>query len=279
MAFSVVHPQNSQTIWVPIAHSDVIYTGALVKWDTATPAWGVVPMNAASGVADKDNLDIPFGVCVGNNNISGNVTFSTTYNAEYITATSEANAHANTTQYQNVEGNTPRGDKVAMVEVIPITAETVLRGPIYNAAYGTAPTAVSPSAASTDGLDFNSATAITVATVANFSTVYCRTGDNQGVYRIINTASQTTHQNTTAFPYDIATTDTFVFVNGLRPWGRSKMQLDAEGMYIENSAALTADYYEVDVLRLDLSTSGEEYVEFRFGAVHFISTDRQDLTA
>lgn len=279
MAFTVVHPKDSQSIWVPIAHSDTIYTGAIVKWDTATPAWGVVPMNAASGAANLTNLDIPFGVCIGNNNTAGNLVYSTTYNAEYITATSEANAHANTTQYRNVEGNTPRGDRIAMVEVIPITAETVLRGPIYNAAYGTAISTFSPSAASTDGLDFNTSSAITVASVANFSTVYCRKGDNQGVYRILDSASQTTHTNTTAFPYDIATSDTFVFINGLRPWGRSYMQLDAEGMYIENSAALTSDYYEVDVLRLDLSTSGQEYVEFRFGAVNFISTDRSDLTA
>ena len=278
MSFTVVHPDQSQTIWVPVAHSEVIYTGAIVKWDTATPAWGVVPMNAAGGAADVSNLDIPFGVCVGNNNVAGNVTYNTTYKAEYITATSEADAHANTTQYRNVEGNAPRGDRIAMVEVIPITAETVLRGPIFNAAYGTAITAFAATSTATDGLDFNTA-AITTANVSNFSCCYCRTGDNVGIYRINDSASATTHTNTTAFPYDVAIDDTFVFVNGLRPWGRSLMQLDAEGMYIENSAALTSDYYMVDVLRLDLSKAGEEYVEFRFSPVHFIATDRSDLTA
>lgn len=279
MSFRVVHPMNSQSIWVPIAHSDTIYTGAIVRWDKATPAWGVVPMGAASGAANVTNLDVPFGVCVGNNNTSGNQVFSTTYNAEYITATTEAAVHGNTTQYQNVEGNTPHGDKHAMVEVVPITAETVLRGPIFNAAYGTAPSTKVPSSAETDGLDFSTTAATTVASVANFSTVYCRSGDNQGVYRILDSASQTTHTNTAAFPYDIATTDTYVFVNGLRPWGMSYMQLDAEGMYIEASAALTADYYIIDVLRLDLSTAGDEYVEFRFAPINFITTDRQDLTA
>lgn len=279
MGFTVTHPMHSQTIWVPVAHSDSIYTGQIVRWDKATPGWGVVPMGAASGAANVTNLDVPFGVVVGNNNTAGNQVYSTTYRAEYITATTEAAVHDATTQYQGVEGEAPHGDRHAMVEVIPITAETVLKGPIYNAAYGTAISTKIPSSTETDGLDFSTTAATTTATVANFSTVYCRVGNNQGCYRILDSASATTHTNSAAFPYDITTSDRYVFVNGLRPWGMSYLQFDGESMYVEANSALTSDYYIVDVLRLDLSTSGEEYVEFRFAPVNFISTDRSDLTA
>jgi hypothetical protein len=206
------------------------------------------------------------------------VSYSTTYNAEYITAGNEASAHDTTTQFINPEG--PLREQYAMVEYIPITAETVLRGPIFNAAVGTAPSelTISTGDGTGDGLDFSTTTA-DVATVAQFATVYFRTGANMGTYRILTSASSTTHEFTPACKGDISAGDKICIVNGLRPFGMCYAYIDSEGMYIDASAALTANYLMIDVLRLDLSEAGNEYVEFRFSPVNFQHTVRVNTTA
>jgi hypothetical protein len=278
MAFTVVHQSHHQTLWAPVEVSETVYVGSIIGMDTATPLSGVQPMPVAAGAANVTNLDVPLGVVVGTNNTGPNKVYSSSYGgAEYITAGNEASAHDSTTQFQGVEG--PLREDYAMVEYIPITAETVIRGSIYNAAYGTAPTAVAVTTGSgTDGLDMTTA-ASDVATVANFATAYCRTGNNMGRYRILTTASSTTHEFTPALKADVAVGDTFVIINGLRPFGMSYAYIDAEGTYIDCSAALTANYLMIDVVRLDLSTAGEEYVEFRFSPVNFQHTVRLNTTA
>ena len=264
--FTVVHPIHSQTLWAPVEVSETVYTGSIIGVDTATPLSGVQPLTVASGAASVTSLDVPLGVVVGNNNVSGNVVYNTTYKTEYITAGAEASAHDQTVQFQGVEG--PLRERFAMVEYIPITAETVIRGPIYNAAYGAAPTILTATDQSTDGLDVTT-NANESTTVANFSTMYCRSGGNVGIYRIVQNASSTAFQNTPAWPGDVEIGDTFVVVNGLRPFGMSRCYIDSEGMYIDNNAELTSDYLLVDVLRLDLSEAGNEYVEFRFNHIAF----------
>lgn len=275
MGFTVVHPMNSQHLWAPVEVSETVYTGSIIGMDVATPLSGVQPMPVAAGAANVTNLDIPLGVVVGNNNVRGSVAYSSTYNAEYITAGAEASAYGSTTQFINAEG--PLREQFAMVEYIPITAETVLRGPIFNAAVGTAPTVVAAASATSSGVDFTTA-ASDVATVANFNTMFCRTGANMGVYRILQSASSTSHSFTPAFKADVAIGDTFVIINGLRPFGLSKMYIDSEGLYVDCSAALTSNYLLVDVVRLDLSVAGSEYVEFRFNPVNFEPTVRADTT-
>ena len=273
--FTVVHPQNSQTLWAPVKVSETIYTGSIIGVDTAAPTAGVIPFPVAAGAANVTNLDVPWGVVIGNNNVAGNVVYNSTYKTEYITAGNEASAYGTTTQFQGAEGPMA-GMEFAMVQYIPITAETVLRGPIFNAAYGTAPTVLTVTTGSgADGLDFIS-NANESTTVANFATMYCRTGANMGQYRIVQNASSTSFQNTPAFKAAIAVGDTFVVVNGLRPYGMSRAYIDSEGMYIDNNAELTANYLLIDVVRLDLSEAGNEYVEFRFNPVNFMPTVRAD---
>ncbi len=281
MSFTVVHPCHAQTLWAPVEVSETVYVGSIIGMDTATPLSGVQPMPVALGAANVDNLDVPLGVVVGTNATKDNVLYSSTYMTEYITAGAEATAHDPTTKFTGVEGPWAKGDRWPHVEYIPITAETVIKGRIFNGAYGTAPTAAVVSTGSgTDGLDFSTgSTQPDVATVARFNTCYMRTGANAGIYRILETASQTTHTQTPAFPADVAVGDTCVVVNGLRPFGMGYAYIDAEGMYIDCSAALTANYLMVDVLRLDLSEAGNEYVEFRFSPVNFQHTVRLNTTA
>lgn len=281
MAFTVAHPCNSQTLWAPVEPGETVYTGSIIGLDTATPLAGVQPMPVAAGAANVTNLDVPLGVVVGNNNTKDNQLFSTTYKTEYITAVAEGSVRGTTTNFTGVEGPWAKGDRYAMVQYIPITAETVLRGSIFNGAYGTATTAAVVSTGSgTDALDFSTATTQPdVATVANFCTAYFRTGASRGSYRILTTASQTTHEFTPDLIADIAVGDLVVCLNGLRPFGMGYMYIDAEGMYIDSSAALTANYLMVDVVRLDLTEAGKEYVEFRFSPVNFQHTVRLNTTA
>lgn len=268
MGFSVVHG-SPQKIWVPVAAGDTIYTGSIVAVDTASPQEGVFPLPVAAGASNTTNKDMPLGVVCGNNNVSGNVASNTTYNAEYITEVAAGSIYGSTTKYTGVEGPWAKGDPRAMVEVELIDACSVLQAPIYNAAVGTAPTVVTATVASGgDGLGCTTGAA-DVATVAQFSTIYMRSGANQGVYRRLDSASDTTHTFDVAMKSDIAVGDTGVVINGLNTFGVSRMQTDSEGLYIDCSAALTSDYFIIDVIRLDLSEADNEYVQFRFNADNF----------
>lgn len=268
MGFRVVEG-TPRLRWVPVEPAEVIYMGSIVGVDTATPLEGVQPIGAAAGASNTTNKDMPLGVVVGLNTTSANVAFSTTYNAEYGTQVAAGSVYGSTTNYTGVEGQWAKGDRQLYAQIAEITPETVLQGPLYNAAVGTAPTLVTVSTASGgDGIGCTTG-ATEVATVANFSTIYARTGANQGIYRTLTSASQTAHTWLKAMPGDMAVGDTCVVVNGLRPYGPCYMQLDTEAVYIDTSAALTADYYIIDVVELDLSEAGSEHVKFRFNADNF----------
>jgi len=243
--------------------------GAIVAVDTATPLEGVQPIGAAAGASNTTNKDIPMGVVVGSNATAANRSFSSTYKAEYITQVAAGTPYGSTTSFVGVEGPWNKGDKQYMVEIAEITPETVLRGPLFNAAVGTAPTVVTVTTG--DGGDGIGCTtgASTVATVANFGTLYMRSGANKGIYRTLTSASTTTHTWLKAMPGSVAIGDTGVIVNGLRPYGICYCQFDTEGLYIDVSAALTADYYIIDVVELDLSEAGNEHVKFRFNMDNF----------
>jgi hypothetical protein len=154
-----------------------------------------------------------------------------------------------------------------MVQIAHIDPCTVLRGPIYNAAVGTAPTEATVSTGSgTDGLGCTSS-AVEVATVATLATLYARTGKNAGVYRTLTSASTTTHTWLQAMPKDMEIGDKIVVV-GLRPYGHCFCQITM-GLYIDSSQTAATNYFVIDVIRLDLREAGKEYVEFRFNADNF----------
>lgn len=269
MGFKIVHPSHQQRVWRPVLAGSTIYTGSLVSTAAIdAPTEGVQIMPVAAGVSNTTAQFIPMGVCVGNNNVSGNVLFSTTYKTEYITAPAAGVAYNSTTQYQGVEGPWAKGDKLAMVLVDLIDPCTVLRAPLFNAAYGTAPTEATVTVGSgTDGIGCTS-TAVEVATVANFATIYARTGKNAGIYRTLTSASTTTHVWLQAMPKDMEIGDKILAV-GLRPYGTCYMQIHSSGMFINTAATAATDYFIIEVIRLDLSVAGQEYVEFRFNADNF----------
>ena len=268
MSFSVVE-NPVRTIWVPVEPSETLYMGAIASIDIATPLEGVQPMPVAADAGNTTNKDIPLGVVVGMNSTAANRLYSTTYNSEYITQVAAGAVYGSSVNYVGVEGEWARGDRQAFVQIAVIGPNTVLRGSIFNGAYGTAPTEVTVSTGSGgDGIGCTTSAA-DVATVANFATIYARTGGNRGIYRTLTSASDTTHTWVKAMPTDMAVGDKAVVINGLRPYGPARMQIDSEATYIDCSEALTTNYFDIVVLRLDLAESGKETVDFMFGGDNF----------
>jgi hypothetical protein len=164
-----------------------------------------------------------------------------------------------------------KGDPQILLQITEILPTTVLRGPIYNAAYGTAPTLLTATTAMTDGgVTAFTTNACDFTNVLNMGTIYCRSGANSGLYRVSLDVSTTACQVTTAFPYNGAIGDTFVRV----PWkqGSSTMQIRGLGLYCDchsNPVIAGTDLFHVIIYQLNLAEAGKEYVDFRFGADHF----------
>lgn len=268
MGFSIIEG-SPKVRWLPVEPGEVIYNGSIAAVNMSAPLEGVGVLPIAAGASNTTNKDRPLGVVLGNNNVEGNLAYSTTYNAEYITQVAAGDVYGSTTEYRGIEGVWSKGDPQAMVKVALICPGTVLRGSLYNAAFGTAPTEVTVTTASGgDGIGCTTG-ASDVATVAAWSTLYARSGANKGIYRSLTSASDTTHTWLKAMKADMAVGDTAVVMNGLRPYGNAIMQIDSEAQYIDCSAALTADYFKIVVHQLDLSIAGKEFVDFEFDSDNF----------
>lgn len=281
----------ARTMWAPMAGSSIpfaqaktsnrLYVGQLVTGR----AGGVLPLTPALGWADKTHRvqtvayartavvasmgNNILGVVVGTNMKTPN--FSATYAAEYIDYLSPASATSET--YVGVGGPWAAGEKRAMVKIALIDSTTVLRAPLFSssAASRTAPSVLTVTTAA-------GSTGCTTATcgftpVAGLSTVYFRSGGNAAVYRGTSDASATAATWVEATPVAVAAGDTIVRV-ALPMIGKGRMQTNNTCMWINAIDAISTDYFAVDVLRLDLSTAGNEYVDFRFDPSHFLYADQ-----
>lgn len=267
MGFEVVQG-SPQTIWAPIVDSDTIYVGQLVKFAKGTE--GVQPLADAQGAGDTTAKQVVLGVCIGTNNKTPN--FNTTYNTEYIT---DATPLSSTTEFVGVEGPYPKGGKVAMAKIALITPSTVVKGPVRDGGVSTAmteATVTEPGNASAvgctvDGIGWPNT--VGDAHVGS-STIYFRTGNNKGQYRIKDNDDSTNQTWDKPLYSSVSSGDKLVAVNGLVPVGPARMALGTEALYIDGGDAnSSADYFAIIVHRLDLSESGNEYCEFRFASCHF----------
>jgi hypothetical protein len=258
MSFEVMNP--AYVTWMPVDYngstSQTCYVGQFVTLGATGNHSGVKPWVVA-GAADTTTDVVPFGVVVGTNNRTP--LYSSTYSAEYVTSVqSQANQVSRDTT--GAEGMWSKGDPCAMVQVAVIGPGSIIKGKIFNATYGTAPTVRTVTTGSTTGAGF-------VAGAADFTPVaynayhHFRSGANMGIGRVGYDTSTTTQTVYIYYPYDIAIGDTLVSVNvGL---GATKAFIDAAGMFIDTSAALTSHYIWAEVLKLELSTAGQEAVIFR----------------
>lgn len=265
--------QNPQLIWVPVdatAGAVTVYEGSIV---TATTT-GVAALGAAAGIGDVTGKNtfatygVPLGVVVGTSRQTE--LYNSTAKRNSITSIITSNANF-TVDMMGIEGEWGI-DKQAYVQIAVITPETMIRMPIFDGSVGTAPTASTVTGgASATGMGFNTA-AIDFTTIAGQSTAYCTKGLNMGIYRSLSSAHTTTHTVSSPFPYATAVGDKYLISN-VRAFGTSLIQFDATASYVENDAAVSADYYFVNVTRLFLGESGKEYVEFRFNPYQFLPVD------
>jgi len=250
------------TMWAPINSTSEVFVGSLVH----SVADGVDVIGTAAGAADTTNKKVPWGIVIGT---SDDVpVFSSTSQSDSISGVITQAAQVARTNV-GVEGQNPKGDEQAFVKVAVITPQTMIKAPLYNATLNTAPTLQTVTTGSTTGLGYT-ANATDVAGVADLCTAYCRTGANAGLYRITDDASTTVITNDRAFPQDIAVGDTFLRVP-LRPIGLSRVQTDANGLFLNVAATPATNYWIINTLELDLTTAGNEHVIFTIHGDHFSS--------
>jgi hypothetical protein len=268
MAFRIseMNLGTPKTIWMPVDGTDTLYVGQLVQ----SGSDGVLPLGSPDGPCNTDaasGVGRPFGVVVGTN--YRKPVYDSTWKTNKIVGVA---ASATQDDIEKVGGHgfgMAVGDSQAKVEVAIISPDTVLVGPIYNAAYGTAPTEETLTGASTDGgisdaighaaADFTHGSGGT----HDFATWYFRSGTNAGAARISSGGTNTAPTFTHGFPNaTISIGDTCCPVNCRM--GLAKIYTDSESMYIDNSAALTEHFWYVNVVAMRLDEAGKEVVHFMF---------------
>lgn len=288
MGFEIVE-ETPRTIWAHLSGSSIpyatatprLYVGQLVSpkgtgIDRLAQAIGFADearrrgaVSIAKNVTSTATGNQVFGVVVGTNRRSP--VFSTTYNAEYIDYA--APYSATNDDYFGVGGPYSAGEQRAAVKIALINPTTVLRAPLFNSS-ATTMTAITLGTvtACSSGRTVTTATLGTVG-ISGLSTIYFRTGAAAGTYRVCNDTSATVHtwREHLASSTGAATGligDKVVKVN-LPCIGKGRMQIDSLGMWIDSGSSCTANFFSINVLRLDLSTAGKEFVEFQFDPVHF----------
>lgn len=267
MSFQVVDQKSSQLLWVPINDTAEIFAGQFVTWPVAGGD-GVTTPGIAVGAFNTTTEEIIAGVVVTTNNrtkVFEDETTVANFAGEEITGVN-TQADQNARNSFGHGGMYSKNDPQSLVQIAVCDATTRIRGRIYNGAYGTAITTLTNTVASATGV-LVTHNNNDDAGDSDLSTIYCRTGANAGLYRVVSTAAIGTSTVTHAFPNAIAVGDTFVRVNLKQ--GFSQMQTDANNLYIDNGANPTDAYWGLMVDFLDLRTSGQEFCEFRFCPSHF----------
>lgn len=263
----VMNPNDEQRLWCPVnsASTPTLYVGSLVK----SAGDGVDLVATASGVYDTTNKQILFGVVIATNDSAyTKVTDSTTGVDKLAGLTTQATQNARNFWGAGM-GNYPANDPQPMVCVQLITAETVLRSPLYNSTWGTAPTLLTTTVVSAAGTGFTS-NACDFTPVADKCTSYFKTGANANLMRVSTDTSTTVETNAVAFPNTMVIGDTCIRVP-VRPVGASFVQIDSKSMFFDVSASPATNYFGIQVLGLDLRTAGQESVLFRFSPEHFVA--------
>jgi hypothetical protein len=244
------------------------YLGQLVSFSAASKAatpGTVVPLAVPAGAFDTTNFQTIAGIVVG---ISDKTqTFATM--GQYTTGVVTQAAQLARDYYNGGTGMYAPRDPQVLLTVAEITPNTVIRGSICETG-GTAPT-VCTDTVGTDTTGYTTAGTVTACSftpVANTCSIYCRTGKNMGLYRTTNDTTTTAPDVTVAFPYDVASGDTFVRLSIKQ--GLSLMYISGPGMYIDNTlSGGTTNYFGAFVYNIKADEAGKEYAEFRFDACHF----------
>ena len=224
--------------------SETCYVGQLVMGPRVGGLGGNIQIADAATEASENDQPI-MGIVAGV--VDSSRAYSSTYYGDGSTYT--------TTQATIASTGTPR---VKVTLAIPWV--TLIRGPIFNAAYGTALTVQTVTTASSGGVTITAANNAITDIADDFAVAYCRTGANRGHYRVVTTSTSTTVNTVTVpFPYGIALGDTFVIASCVP--GIGGLNIPATANCIDGNDDMNA-YYDVFYHEINLAEAGKEYAVF-----------------
>jgi hypothetical protein len=281
LGFEVVHSPH-KPIWVPVDGTQTLAHGMLVSYGLRVPTntGGVQILTAASGTADVGTMRTPWGVVVGDNNATPAFTTLATAAVRVQTITGVDSAVDQLKRdWRLVEGMYSKGDPQPMVQVVRITAETVLKG--YFRGSATVATTVIPEKTAASGLSTTGATfdaTFGFTSVADYSTLCYTTGANAGIYRVRTDAGTAITTNTRAFPATPVAGDKAKSVNMRQ--GICNLQTDTTyGLWIDNASTPATNYWTVNCLEINLMTDpGNEYAIFSFMGEQFCTSNSARVT-
>ena len=224
---------------------ETCYEGQLLQSGIRGGLGGHVQILDAAGEAFENDI-IPLGLVVGV------VDASRTYDGTY-----HGNSSTYTTTIATIKANGAPG-RVQVVLIRPF--DTLLKGPICYTAYGTAPTVLTNTTASTAGTTLTHTSTVT-DTADDLATLYMRTGANAGLSRVITTVNTTSQVATIPFPNTIAVGDTGLKVACVLGFGA--MNIIATADCIDGDNALSS-HWGVYYHEINCQEAGKEYAIFSF---------------
>lgn len=234
-------------IITPMQIGETVYVGQLLMSGLIGGAGGHVQIADAASEAHENDQPI-----IG---MVGGVITDGVYSATYY-----GDGCTYDTTLANVLANTPKdAAQVAVVRIIPEV--TLVRAPIYDTTYGTALTVLTETTGDATGLTVTHASDTVADAADDFATIYCRTGANRGLYRVVTTGGTNAQVCTIAFPYAIAIGDTFVRASCVL--GLGGLDIPATANCIDGDAALTS-YYDVEYHSINLEEAGKEFAVLSF---------------
>lgn len=235
---------------------ETCYTGQLLMYGglavVADCPGEVVVLDIAAQDGEDDHSVA--GICTG---------VYTTNDAGYSGTT----GYGDTATYDTTMAAQVANDPVGMTLVettLTIPWVTLIKGPYYNAAYGTAMTELVETSGDTtaDTVTHTGYTAIDLED--DFCVCYCRSGANRGHYRMVKTPGTAAQVLAVAFPYAIAIGDVFVTAPGIP--GICGLNFGSTANYIDAAKPINGDvdYYSVYLHQQNLEEAGKEYGVFAF---------------
>ena len=271
MSFRVIHGAVDQR-WYPVDGTDTLYVGQLVMGIED----GVKALGSASGAANITNTaadKTPLGIVSGTNRATD--LFDTTYRANSVIGVASVAGQA-AVEKNLVEGPYGSvGDTQSKVQVDVIDSGTVIRGKMYDNTYGTALTESVVSVASADGgiSGITCGAPGTSAFTTLQSTIYYRTGLLAGIYRVGTNTTNTAPTHTHAGPVAVgpAVDDVMIQVP-IRMCGLARIDFDSASTFVDINATYGSNYYQVNVLQVDLRIADAETVDFQFTPQNWATT-------
>jgi len=233
--------------------AETCYTGQLLMTGLAAGTGGAVQIADVASEANENDQPL-IGINTGCNIIND-------------AGWSGVTGYGDTCTYDTTVAAQQANDPVGACEVettLILPYITLVRGPIYNAAYGTALTECVITTANAAGTTLTHVGYAVTDMADDLCMSYCRSGASRGHYRVITTSTSTTVQTLTiAMPYGTAVGD--VFVHASCVFGAGGLDIPATANCIDGNNDMNA-YYDVFYHGVNLEETGKEFALFTINA-------------